>query len=105
MNLRISSRARDQLRQQLAYVAERNPSAAVRLADRVIAAIEGLAEGRRTGRPGTLPGTRELVVTGSALIIIYQMQPNQIEVLYIKHARQSYERLEEADLDDEDDIA
>ena len=47
---------------QIAYIAERNPQAALDMADAIRVATGRLADHPRMGCLGPVPGTRELVV-------------------------------------------
>jgi len=76
----------DDLAALRAYIAEDNPAAAERIALRILYAIdELLAAQPRSGRPGRVPGTRELVVTRTPYIVPYRIRQNRIEVLRIYH--------------------
>ena len=76
----------DDLAALRAYIAEDNPAAAERIALRILYAIdELLAAQARSGRPGRVPGTRELVVTRTPYIVPYRIRQNRIEVLRIYH--------------------
>jgi plasmid stabilization system protein ParE len=50
------------LEEQLEYIGERNPRMAATLADKIAAGVARLADHPRSGRPGRVVGTRELVV-------------------------------------------
>ena len=52
------------LEEQLEYIGERNPPTANVLADKIVAAVAGLADHPRRSRPGRVAETRELVVPG-----------------------------------------
>lgn len=54
------------------YIAERNPDAAARVADRIEAAGAALAE-FDTGRAGRVEGTYEKVVPGLPYILAYEI--------------------------------
>jgi toxin ParE1/3/4 len=68
-----------------AYLRARNPVAA----DRVVAAIletgDGLHHWSRRGRPGRLPGTRELVMTRYSYFLIYRVTPDSVEIFNVVH--------------------
>ena len=50
---------------QLAYIAERNPWAAIEMGDTIEDAVARLADFPESAPPGRVRGTRELVVTGT----------------------------------------
>ena len=55
---------------QFSYVAHRDPIAARRLGDLIDASLLRLADYPNPGRPGRVPGTRELVI-GNTPFLIY----------------------------------
>lgn len=67
------------------YIAEENPSAATRTANRIKAALEAVARHPEIGRPGRVAGTRELVVTGTPFVLPYRIRAKRIEVLALLH--------------------
>jgi toxin ParE1/3/4 len=70
---------------QLDYVAERNPSAAIRLGDAIEASMLRLADHPMSGRSGRVGGTRELTVAGTPYIIIYRVEVRRVVVLRLLH--------------------
>ena len=44
------------------YIAQENPDAARRVADRIVKTVSRLAQHPRLGKPGRVDGTRELVI-------------------------------------------
>lgn len=79
-------RARTNLRDQLVYVGQRNPPAANALADAVRAATAQVANFPHSGRTGRLPGTRELVVAGTPLILVYRVDQQAAVIVRVLHA-------------------
>ncbi len=72
-----------------AYIARENPAAASSLARAILDSIELLREFPAMGRPGRLPDTRELIVTGAPIVIPYRVAENRIEIITVLHgARQ-----------------
>lgn len=71
MHLRFTGRAKADLDALHAYVAERNPRAATRLVDRILAAAYNLEDFPFLGRPGRVEGTREFVVPATPYILVY----------------------------------
>ena len=70
---------------QLAYIAERNPWAAIDLGDAIEAAAARLADYPESARPGRVLGMRELVVTGTPYVVIYRVEPAAIVNLRVLH--------------------
>jgi toxin ParE1/3/4 len=68
------------------YIAQDNPPAAGEMVVRILAAIERLKAHPALGRPGRVPNTRELVVTGTPYVIPYRIKGKSIEILRVFHA-------------------
>ncbi|WP_020177585.1 type II toxin-antitoxin system RelE/ParE family toxin [Methylopila sp. M107] len=77
------------------WIAQDNVTTARSVIDRIEETIRGLAE-FSTGRPGRLPGTFEMVVTGLPYIIVYAVRRYRgreaIVVLYIQHGARQFPR-------------
>jgi len=67
------------------YVALDNADAAAETVLRVIDATDGLAAYPNIGRPGRVPGTRELVIGGTPFIAAYRVRENEVTVLRVLH--------------------
>lgn len=68
------------------YIAEDNPAAADRVVQRILRAVDLLSKNPAMGRPGRVPGTRELVVGDKPYIIPYRVHADAIEILRVFHA-------------------
>ena len=87
-------RARHDLQAVRESIAEVNPGAARQVAQRILHAVGLLAEQPSLGRPGRVPETRELVITGTPYIAAYRVVDDTIVILRVLHgARQWPERL------------
>ncbi|HEX2135011.1 MAG TPA: type II toxin-antitoxin system RelE/ParE family toxin [Microvirga sp.] len=78
----------------IGYIAERDETAAERVAERIEAAIHALAE-RPHGRPGRVKGSYEKSVTGLPYVIAYALttEPDGSEtlnVLHVIHTRRNW---------------
>ena len=73
------------LDEEATYIASDDPGAARLVVERVLNAVEGLAEHPAIGRPGRVPGTRELVVPRTRYIVPYRVRGETIEVLRVFH--------------------
>ncbi|HEX4182708.1 MAG TPA: type II toxin-antitoxin system RelE/ParE family toxin [Caulobacteraceae bacterium] len=84
-----SREALNDLRVQITYIAEDNPAAARRVADRIRATGAALAE-MLTGRPGRVSATYEKVVTGLPYVIAYAITRREgrevVSILRVIHA-------------------
>jgi toxin ParE1/3/4 len=67
------------------YVARDKPVAAAQLVEAIFAQVDLLARHPHVGRPGRIPGTRELVVTGSPYIVPYRVRNDEVEILAVFH--------------------
>jgi toxin ParE1/3/4 len=75
MTLIWSPESIDDLISLRAYIAEDDPSAAKRVALRILDCVEQLlAENPKLGRPGRVPGTRELVIGDTPYIVPYRLR-------------------------------
>ena len=81
---------------QLAYIAERNPWAAIDVGDAIEAAVARITDYPESARPGRVPGTRELVVTGTPYVVVYRVEPAAIVILRVLHGAQRWPLREEA---------
>jgi toxin ParE1/3/4 len=85
--------ALDDLEHLRSYIAADAPGAAGVVADRILNAIETLAEFPERGRPGRVPGTRELVVPRTPFLVAYRLREYTIEVLRILHGARRWPAL------------
>ena len=67
------------------YIAIDDAAAARLVVDRVLDAVASLAEQPGLGRPGRVPGTRELVVLKTRFIVPYRVRGELIEILRVFH--------------------
>ncbi len=67
------------------YIAMDDAVAARLVVSRVLGAVASLAEQPGLGRPGRVPGTRELVVLKTHLIVPYRVRGPLIEVFRVFH--------------------
>ena len=74
-----------------ATIAEDNPAAAQRVTLHIIRNIEHLLAGQpHMGRPGRVPGTRELVVPRTPYIVPYRIRNNRLQVLRVYHGARKW---------------
>lgn len=75
---------------QMRWVAERDPWAAIDMGDAVHAAVGRLPDHPAMGRPGRVPGTRELVVVGTPYVVVYCLEAAAVVILRILHTAQRW---------------
>lgn len=73
----------------VAYIAQRNPVAALRIRNLIVDAAQRLGEHPYLYREGREPGTREVVVHPN-YIIVYRVELAMIRVVNVLHASQQY---------------
>lgn len=78
------------LESQTAYIADRNPSAAVTVGDMITSAVARLAHHPQMGRPGRLVGVRELVPVGTPYVVAYRIEPGAVVILRVLHGAQRW---------------
>ena len=77
--------ALEDLEQAGQYIVQSNPGAAAKVIERIWKATQVLAEQPGIGRPGRVPGTRELVVPGTPYIVPYRVVENVVHILRVLH--------------------
>jgi addiction module RelE/StbE family toxin len=85
MRVRWLRTALRNLDEEAAYVAVDDPKVARLVVERVLNAVATLADHPATGKPGRVPGTRELVVAKTRYIVPYRVRGDTIEVLRVVH--------------------
>lgn len=89
MRVRLTLEALGHIAAIQLYVGARNAIAARRIVRRIHERVEHLKRFPRMGHPGTVPDTLESKVSGLPYIIVYQSEPEVINVLGIYHAAQT----------------
>ena len=69
----------------MTYIAESEPDAAMTIAQRIWDHTQRLERFPGLGRPGRVPGTRELVVPHTAFVVPYRMVKDVVEILRVLH--------------------
>lgn len=73
------------LDEEATHIATDDPAAARLVVNRVLEAVQALATQPALGRPGRVPGTRELVVLRTRYIVPYRVRGDAIEILRVFH--------------------
>jgi toxin ParE1/3/4 len=87
-----TKQAADQLAAAHKYVAEDNQTAADQQITVVMRAVDQLAGFPQMGRPGRVNGTRELVISGTPLVIAYRLRDTSIRILAVLHGARRWPR-------------
>jgi plasmid stabilization system protein ParE len=85
MRVRWLSQALRNLDDEASYIAQDDPKAAQLVVQRILDSIAMLPEQPGIGRPGRVPGTRELIVLKTRYIAPYRVQGQTIEILRVFH--------------------
>lgn len=86
MRVRWLVRALRNLREEAEYIARENPQAAAQTVARIENAVVLLSDQPAIGRPGRVPGTRELVIPETPYILPYRVRGEWIVILRVFHA-------------------
>ena len=87
MKLDWSARALADIKSIDAYISRHDPRAAERVFKAIQAAAQRLRTFPRSGPPGPLPGTRQIVVTGTPYLMPYRIEADRVVVLRVLHGR------------------
>ena len=86
-----TEQATRQLDQAHDYIALSNSEeAAARITTHILASVQQLATFPMSGRPGRVPGTRELVISNTPFIAAYTIENDRIVILAIYHGAQQW---------------
>lgn len=88
--IRRQSYAAD-LDQIVDHIAKDNPAAALDMWDEIESQVERLCDFPRSGRTGRMPDTREMVVTGTAYIVVY-IVGDGVELVRVLHGAQQWQQ-------------
>jgi toxin ParE1/3/4 len=90
LKIQVTKPATADLKEIDNYIRQYNPGAALRMLSRVLEAIEYLATYPTMGRMGRVPNTRELIISGTPFIVIYQLREKIIFILRVLHAARKW---------------
>lgn len=90
MKIQITKPATADLQEIENYIRQDNSTAAARMILRVLEAIEYLLTYPNMGRVGRVPKTKELVISGTPFIVVYQLRQQIIFILRILHAARKW---------------
>jgi toxin ParE1/3/4 len=86
MRVKWLRKALRNLDDEAAYIAIDDPAAARLVAARVLNAVAQLVDQPGLGRPGRVPGTRELVVLKTRYVVPYRVRGETVEILRVFHS-------------------
>ena len=85
MRLKWLRTALRNLDEEAAYIAADDPKVAQLVVARILDVVDLLIEQPGIGRPGRLPGTRELLVPKTRYLVPYRIRGEVVEVLRVFH--------------------
>jgi len=85
MKVRWLRKALANLEDEAEFIATEDPEAARLVVKRVLDAVAMLADQPAIGRPGRIPGTRELVVLKTRYLVPYRVRGSTVENLRVFH--------------------
>jgi toxin ParE1/3/4 len=85
MRVRWLRKALRNLDDEATYIATEDTAAARLVVKRVLDAVSILAGQPGLGRPGRVPGTRELIVAKTRYIVPYRVRGETVEILRVFH--------------------
>jgi len=91
MHLRWTPSAADDLESIADYLHRNRPEYAQRTICRLYDSILRLRKFPASGRPGSKPNTRELILAGLPYIVIFRATDTSVEVLRIHHGAQNWQ--------------
>lgn len=74
----------------MTYIAKDNPEAANKVACKIWETTRILSDHPAMGRPGRVPGTRELVISGTSYIAPYRLKADEVQILRVLHAAKKW---------------
>ena len=90
MRVRWLRRTLRNLDEEAEYIARDDPDAAARIVDRIATSIERLATHPALGRTGRVPGTRELMLSGTPYVVPYRVRGETVEILRVFHGARKW---------------
>jgi addiction module RelE/StbE family toxin len=74
------------------HIAQDDPQAAAAVVNRIWEAARGLAAHPGMGRPGRVPGTRELILSHLPYVVAYAEMEGEVRILRVLHSAQRWPR-------------
>jgi toxin ParE1/3/4 len=92
MKLRREVAYEADVNENLDYIADDDFLEAIKVLDAIEDQTALLVDNPGLGRPGRVAGTRELVISGTRLVVAYRVQGEEIQLLRLLHGSQRWPR-------------
>lgn len=92
MGVKWTRKALDNLDDAVEFLAADKPMIAKKVAKKIWNAAQRLADQPGMGRPGRVPGTRELVITGLPFVLPYIEKNKTVFILRVMHTSMKWPR-------------
>ena len=86
----ISLALRD-LKQLARYIGQDDKEAAQKVLEHIRNAGQSLCRAPERGRPGRVPGTRELILTGLPYYIVYRVRGEKVQIIRVLHTARQWQ--------------
>lgn len=90
MRLRWLRQALRNLEDEADFIAQDSPKSAAEFVRHVMESADLLVAHPHMGRPGRVPGTRELVITRFPYILPYRVREQTVEILRVFHTARKW---------------
>ena len=90
MRLAWTVRARHARAAAIDFIAQDNPEAALSQLAEIERQTGRLPHHPAIGRPGRVPGTRELVINRTPFILVYRVEGEAVRILHFLHGAQQW---------------
>lgn len=90
MKIRWVRLALDDLRKIDTFISNDSPATAQKVLTSIWESTQILKEHPHLGRPGRVPGTRELVISGTPFILPYRVVSEEIQILRVIHGARNW---------------
>jgi plasmid stabilization system protein ParE len=88
--LEFATRAFEHIAAAEEFIARENPAAAQKVAEAIYKTAEKLETFPDLGKPGRVPGTRELPLSKYPYTLVYRIRPSKVIVYAVMHQARKY---------------
>ena len=88
--LEFAARAFEHIAAAEEFIARENPAAAQKVAEAIFKTAEKLEAFPSIGKPGRVPGTRELPLSKYPYTLVYRIRPSKVIIYAVMHQARKY---------------